>query len=241
MNFIEKNFIFFMSQWEKDYDDYEDYDDYFKEEAMNSFFDLPIIHLVDDQVCKSSQAQEYKCSTSKGPPDKGKDNLAISHIPLIPPIPPYPPFPPILPKVDIIHHQSVAQFTPESKLLREPLLRRQNPKFKVGLNSKESSFREEFYSIFLNNIKGKKIIPKDKVIEIHNSICAEAGVRKMNRDEYRSINNYFKHFAQYKNQIISSIIRNKEKLSVLIDLPTIIERAKANVKARKKLFNSQAI
>lgn len=100
------------------------------------------------------------------------------------------------------------------------------------------SFKEDFYSIFLNNIKGKKIIPKEKVIEIHNSICEEAGVRKMQRDEYRVINNYFKHFAKYRRQIISSIIKNKERLSLLINLPSIIERANFVIENRKKQNNN---
>ena len=103
------------------------------------------------------------------------------------------------------------------------------------------SFKEDFYSIFLNNIKGKKIIPKEKVIEIHNSICEEAGVRKMQRDEYRVINNYFKHFAKYRRQIISIIIKNKERLSLLINLPSIIERANIVIENRKKQNNNVKI
>ena len=110
-------------------------------------------------------------------------------------------------------------------------------KSNIGLTPKAILFKEDFYSIFLNNIKGKRIIPKEKVIEIHNSICEEAGVRKMLRNEYRNINNYFQNFCEYRVQIIKSILNNKEKLSALIDLPSIIQRAQYVVECRKKRYN----
>lgn len=111
------------------------------------------------------------------------------------------------------------------------------PKYRIDFSENSNSFKQQFYSIFLNNIRGKNIFPKEKVIVIHNSICVQAGVRRMRRDEYRAINNYFKHFAKYKNQILKCIIDNKEELSSLIDLPSIIEKANTNVETRKKLFN----
>lgn len=114
------------------------------------------------------------------------------------------------------------------------------PKNKNSLSNKELQFKEDFYSIFLNNIKGKKIIPKEKVILIHNSICKEAGVRKMRRNEYRAINNYFKHFAKFQCQIIKSIIQNKERLSELIGLPSIIQRATEITESRKQKAINEA-
>lgn len=107
----------------------------------------------------------------------------------------------------------------------------------VILSREAILFREQFYSIFLGNIKGKRVIPKSKVVEIHNFICSDAGVRKMQRHEYRVINNYFQNFCEYRPQIISSIVKNKEKLSELIDLPSIIKRAEYIAVKRKERFN----
>lgn len=138
-----------------------------------------------------------------------------------------------------VNDKSYCQITEAKQPSKESVNKSLYIRNKQVLRRKEVEFKEDFYSIFLHDIKGKKIIPKDKVIAIHNSICDEAGVRRMTRNEYRVINNYFKHFAKYRFQIIQSIIRNKEELSKLIDLPSIIQRATEVSESRNKKYSKQ--
>ena len=205
-----------MTRWKKapdetDFDDDEmyDFEGYFNESDdidLESFIDIttPDIEKIQRRISDS---------TSTGPPFEYEDQQ-IKDIP------------------SQIPQQRIVEFQDIDKSNRPPRTNVE-PRFKISLTKNEISFREDFYSIFLNNIKGKRIIPKEKVVLIHNSIYKQAGVRKMRRDEYRIINNYFKHFAKYKDAILSCIIQNKESLSILIDLPTIIERANSNLEARK--------
>lgn len=209
-----------MTKWlkvpdEDGFDD-EDLDDY--EFYFNDMDDIDIGNFIRFSSADIDKLQqEISDSTSKGPPinenEEQKSNLKeISNQ---------------------IPQQRIVQSPLETKSDR-PLRINLELKFKIGLTSSEKEFREDFYSIFLNNVKGKRILPKEKVVMIHNLICKQAGVRKMRRDEYRIINNYFKNFARYKDQIIKCIIQNKEELSNMIDLPTIIEKANSNIEARKQ-------
>lgn len=233
-----------MSIWGKDFDDDEidDYESYLRDHEINSFLDLTrqpnsedqnffteddfiIDYQSFEQTSKNQQSQDcISDSTSKGPPPEEEE---------IPPLLPSPKKEPSIPfSMDRIPQQRIDMLL---NIKQDQSLRNFcDPKLKIGLSEKQSSFKQQFYSIFLNDIKGKNIFPKEKVIVIHNSICVQAGVRRMKRDEYRAINNYFKHFAKYKNQILKSIIENKEELSSLIDLPSIIEKANANYPTKKK-------
>ncbi|KAK8842338.1 hypothetical protein M9Y10_025916 [Tritrichomonas musculus] len=233
-----------MSIWGKDFDDDEidDYESYLRDHEINSFLDLTrqpnsedqnffteddfiIDYQSFEQTSKNQQSQDcISDSTSKGPPPEEEE---------IPPLLPSPKKEPSIPfSMDRIPQKRIDMLL---NIKQDQSLRNFcDPKLKIGLSEKQSSFKQQFYSIFLNDIKGKNIFPKEKVIVIHNSICVQAGVRRMKRDEYRAINNYFKHFAKYKNQILKSIIENKEELSSLIDLPSIIEKANANYPTKKK-------
>ena len=212
-----------MSIWGKDFDDDEidDYESYLRDHEINSFLDLTrqpnsedqnffteddfiIDYQSFEQTSKNQQSQDcISDSTSKGPPPEEEE---------IPPLLPSPKKEPSIPfSMDRIPQKRIDMLL---NIKQDQSLRNFcDPKLKIGLSEKQSSFKQQFYSIFLNDIKGKNIFPKEKVIVIHNSICVQAGVRRMKRDEYRAINNYFKHFAKYKNQILKSIIENKEELS----------------------------
>lgn len=238
-----------MSIWGKDFDDDEidDYESYLRDHEINSFLDLTRQPNSEDQnffteddfindyqsfeqTSKNQQSQDcISDSTSKGPPPEEEEEEEEE----IPPLLPSPKKEPSIPfSMDRIPQQRIDMLL---NIKQDQSLRNFcDPKLKIGLSEKQSSFKQQFYSIFLNDIKGKNIFPKEKVIVIHNSICVQAGVRRMKRDEYRAINNYFKHFAKYKNQILKSIIENKEELSSLIDLPSIIEKANANYPTKKK-------
>ena len=71
-------------------------------------------------------------------------------------------------------------------------------KSKIRLNEKALTFKENFYQLFTF----KKKFPKKFVVQIHNSICRQLGLRRVNRDETRSIDKYFQHFAQYSDKIL---------------------------------------
>lgn len=179
-------------------------------------------------VQNGKKLQSNECisdSSSKGPPEK-------QEIPLITAKEEVPYY------VNRIPQPRIGQLHNEINHHESQSLRKiEAPRYRIECSDGSNSFKQQFYSIFLNNIKGKNIFPKDKVIAIHNSICVQAGVRRMRRDEYRAINNYFKHFAKYKNQILRCIIDNKEELSSLIDLPSIIEKANSSVETRQKKSN----
>lgn len=200
-----------MTKWKKAPDEY-DFED-FELDDFESFFsetnDIDFENLFSDIQKMENNIFD---STLTGPP-KTEDTIQISN--------------------QIPQQRIVDEKNNHSKS-NQPLRINLEPRFMIGLTSNERSFKDDFYSIFLNNIKGKKIIPKEKVVMIHNYICKEAGVRKMRRDEYRVINNYFKNFAQFKDQILRCIIKYKKELENLIDLPSIIERANSIIEARKK-------
>ena len=145
---------------------------------------------------KRLQSQEaISDSSSKGPPIKQETPEYIPKEEVQDPL-----------IMDRIPQQRIAGLPANISTHENQSLRKTNgPKLRIDFSESQSSFKQQFYSIFLNDIKGKNIFPKDKVIVIHNSICVQAGVRRMKRDEYRAINNYFKHFAKYKNQILFSL------------------------------------
>lgn len=74
-------------------------------------------------------------------------------------------------------------------------------KTKIHLSEKALTFKESFYQIFTI----KKKFQKKFVVQIHNSICRQIGLRRVNREESRSIDKYFQHFCSYSDKIIKCI------------------------------------
>lgn len=74
----------------------------------------------------------------------------------------------------------------------------------VVLNEAASIFKFSFYKIFTS----KKKFPKKYVVMIHNEICTMLNLRKVNRDETRSIDLYFLNFAPYSDRILITIKNN---------------------------------
>lgn len=74
-------------------------------------------------------------------------------------------------------------------------------KTKIHLSEKALTFKESFYQLFTF----KKKFQKKYVVQIHNSICHQLGLRRVNREESRSIDKYFQHFAPYADMIIKYI------------------------------------
>ena len=68
----------------------------------------------------------------------------------------------------------------------------------VNLNEKEQNFQFSFYQIFTT----RKKFPKKFVSLIHNEICINLNLRRINRDETRSISLYFHNFAKHSEKIL---------------------------------------
>lgn len=78
----------------------------------------------------------------------------------------------------------------------------------VNLNEKELNFQFSFYQIFTT----RKKFPKKYVVLIHNEICSNLKLRRINRDETRSISFYFHNFAKHAEKILLFIKNNKSEI-----------------------------
>lgn len=76
------------------------------------------------------------------------------------------------------------------------------------MNERAKNFQYSFYKIFTT----RKKFPKKFVVLIHNAICANLNLRKVNRDEIRSIYLYFTDFAQNSEKILLFIKNNKNEI-----------------------------
>lgn len=75
----------------------------------------------------------------------------------------------------------------------------------VKMSEKASDFKFAFYQIFTT----RKKFPKKYVVLIHNEICGYLDIRRVTRDETRSINLYFANFAKHHEKILYYIKKNK--------------------------------
>lgn len=90
----------------------------------------------------------------------------------------------------------------------------------VEMNEMAELFKFSFYSIFTS----RKKFPKKYVILIHNDICINLNLRGVSRNETRSIDLYFAHFAKYSERILLFIKNNKKRLIQRIpELKEILE------------------
>ena len=75
----------------------------------------------------------------------------------------------------------------------------------IKMNEKAENFKYSFYKMFTQ----KKKFPKKYVRLIHNSLCYILKLKRINRDETRSIDLYFTHFADHSEKILLCIEKNK--------------------------------
>lgn len=98
--------------------------------------------------------------------------------------------------------------------------KKSSPKCSVKMNEKAKLFKIAFYQMFTI----RKKFPKKYVIMIHNDIHFDINLRCVNRDEARSINLYFVHFAKHSEKILSFIQSNKHRIIENIpDLRNILD------------------
>ena len=92
-------------------------------------------------------------------------------------------------------------------------------KSSVKMDEDSKNFKLTFYQIFTS----RKKFQKKFVVMIHNEICSNLELRKVNRDEARSINLYFEHFASHKDEILLYIKKNlnsiRHRIPELIEIP----------------------
>lgn len=82
----------------------------------------------------------------------------------------------------------------------------QRRKMNLELSEEAKKFKEKYYQIFTS----KKKISKQHVKKIHDILQNHFCFRRMNREEYRSINLYFKDYAFHREPIINFLIKNKK-------------------------------
>ena len=86
------------------------------------------------------------------------------------------------------------------------------PKTKVELSKSAEQFKKKLYKTISNG--EKNIVRKEYVFLYHSLICERIpNLRDANRDEYRSIGNYFNAFAPQQN-IILQALRELKKTSI---------------------------
>lgn len=81
-------------------------------------------------------------------------------------------------------------------------------KSSVNLSEAAKSFQLAFYQPFTSRKKFQKRL----VVMIHNEICTYLNLRRVNREEARSINLYFLHFLRHKDKILLYINNNANSL-----------------------------
>lgn len=87
----------------------------------------------------------------------------------------------------------------------------------VTLKPAAINFKFAFYRL----LTSRKKFPKKYVVLIHNYICNTLKLRRVNRDESRSIDLYFNSFCKYQEQIISYI--QLHKLEILSMFPELLD------------------
>lgn len=105
-----------------------------------------------------------------------------------------------------------------------PFIQNQCKKFrKKKVNIKMSEVAQNFQFTFYQIFTTRKKFQKKFVILIHNEICGNLNLRRVNRDETRSIHLYFAHFSYCAERILVYIKNNKnEIIRRLPELQTIM-------------------
>ncbi|OHS94986.1 hypothetical protein TRFO_38797 [Tritrichomonas foetus] len=102
------------------------------------------------------------------------------------------------------------------QILSNNLAKPRKPKEIVDLQEETKKFKKQFYLCITTN----KRAPKCLICALHDAICQEAHLNRVQRSEYRSIDRYFKNYAQYQDIIIPLVKEefqhNQEKYMNLI-------------------------
>lgn len=88
-------------------------------------------------------------------------------------------------------------------------------KVKVDLTDEELQFKFSLYHLFVS----RKKFDKRYVKQIHNLICDKINIPKLQREEERSIDLYFKNRIKYMNSILVYI--NTHKKEILNEIPEL--------------------
>lgn len=78
----------------------------------------------------------------------------------------------------------------------------------IQMNENAANFKFSFYKL----LTSKKKFQKKYVVQIHNAIHKKLQLRKVNREESRSIDLYFVHFSPHADKILMCIQQNKPEL-----------------------------
>lgn len=78
----------------------------------------------------------------------------------------------------------------------------------VKMSEIAQNFQFSFYKIFTT----RKKFPKKYVVLIHNEICFNLNLRRVNRDETRSIYLYFVNFSSHAEKILLYIKNHKSEI-----------------------------
>ena len=108
-------------------------------------------------------------------------------------------------QTDILQNNSQKETNSAKKI-------RKFQKTKVDLSNNADLFKSLFYRVFTF----KKKFPKYLVKKIHNMICTNLGFRPITREEFRSIDLYFLHYAKKGEIILNYIQQYKGELLKLI-------------------------
>lgn len=97
--------------------------------------------------------------------------------------------------------------------INAPFIHDQCKKFRrkkanIKMSEVAQNFQFTFYQIFTT----RKKFQKKFVISIHNEICSNLNLRRVNRDETRSIHLYFANFAYCSERILVYIKNNKNEI-----------------------------
>lgn len=88
-------------------------------------------------------------------------------------------------------------------------------KVKVDLTDEELQFKFSLYHLFVS----RKKFDKRYVKQIHNLICDKINIPKLQREEERSIDLYFKNRIKYMNSILVYI--SNHKIEILNEIPEL--------------------
>lgn len=92
-------------------------------------------------------------------------------------------------------------------------------KKKVDLSRNANKFKLLFYQIFTT----KKRFPKELVRKIHNIISDFCHLQKMTREEFRSIDLYFRNYSKYSEYILNFLqLHRKEIMRLVPELLNLI-------------------
>ena len=102
----------------------------------------------------------------------------------------------------------------QNQSLSKPSHKNKSP---VKMNENAANFGYSFYKIFTS----RKKFQKKFVVMIHNEICDKLNIRKVTREESRSIHLYFVNFAMHSERILMYIQKNKS--DIIQKLPELNE------------------